>query len=316
MCIRDRTKDVRVVGPRGLRRSTDGGQTFSAVAAKAVGRAALTDVNAAPGGAIFVWGTTTGARSLDHGRTWTALAKPGANASARRLRIAEIAFSSSSTGLLRDSRGQIWRTTSAGRSWSVLRAVGTERIQGMATSSNRAAYLVTDTFGAGGRGGYLLRTTDAGATWQPQFVVSSPIQTDGIAAPPGGTDYLLGGDAGLLFSTTGGSAGARSTLSLSTRSRALRKASTITVTGRLSPAVGGEQVTVSELAAGATRWAHQTVQVASNGAFVSSWRVARGTTSLVAQWAGNFASGGTGSKVLTVTVGPAKRKPHKPTRRH
>jgi photosystem II stability/assembly factor-like uncharacterized protein len=305
---------VLVVGPRGLRRSTDAGQTFSAVSARAVARAQLSDVNAARGGAIFVWSATTVARSLDQGRTWAALVKPGANARARRrLRIAQVAFSSSAAGLLRDSHGQIWRTTNAGRSWSVLRGVGTERIQGMATSSAAGAYLVTDMFGVGGRGGYLLRTNDGGATWQPQFVVSTPIVSDGIAAQPGGTDYLLGGESGLLFSTTGGSAGARSTLALSTRSRSPRKAGSINVTGRLAPAAGGEQVTVSELPPGATVWAHKVVQVASNGSFVSGWRLRKGTTTFVAQWVGNFASAGTGSKVLAVTVGAA-RKP-KPRRR-
>ena len=67
----------------------------------------------------------------------------------------------------------------------------------------------------------------------------------GIAAAPGGTDYLLGGESSLLFTTTRGAAGKASTLTATTKSKKLKKAANITVTGRLSPASGGERVTVS-----------------------------------------------------------------------
>jgi photosystem II stability/assembly factor-like uncharacterized protein len=298
---------VLVVGPRGVRRSIDGGTTFAAVRSRAVVRARLSGATAATGGALFAWGATTLARSLDAGRSWTLLAKPGGNArERRRLRIAQVAFSSSAAGLLRDTRGRVWRTTSAGRRWTVLRGVGTERILGMAVNSLRAGYLVTDAFGAGGSGGYLLRTVDGGATWQPQYVVEAQIPPPGIVATAGGTDYLLGGDAALLFSTSGGNAGARSTLALSTRARRLTRSRAITVSGRLDPPAGNEQVTVSELAPGATHWVHRTVQTAFDGTFVSSWRVRKGTTTFVAQWAGDFKSAGAGSKVLTVTVAAAR----------
>ena len=56
-------------------------------------------------------------------------------------------------------------------------------------------------------------------------------------------------------------------------------------------------------APGSWRWEHQTVKVAANGAYTTSWRVGRGTTSFVAQWAGDFRSAGDGSPVLTVRVG-------------
>jgi len=303
---------VLVVGPRGLRRSTDGGTTFAAVRSRVVARARLSGATAAHGGALLVWGSTTLARSLDLGAGWTAIAKPGASArERRRLRIAQVAFSSSVAGLLRDTRGRVWRTTNAGRTWTLLRGVGTERIFGMAVNSPRAGYLVTDAFGAGGSGGYLLRTDDGGATWQPQYVVASQIQPSGIVATAGGTDYLLGGDAALLFSTSGGNAGARSALALSTHSRRLTRSRTITVSGRLAPAAGNEQVTVSELAPGAARWVHHTVQTAFDGTFVSSWRVRTGTTSFVAQWAGDFKSAGAGSKLLAVTVAAARPKGRK-----
>ena len=153
-----------------------------------------------------------------------------------------------------------------------------------------------------GPSGFLLRTTDAGATWHPQFVVAAPIPFDGVAAGRGSTDYLLGGEAGLLCSRRGGDAGRPSRLTLSARRRVSRPA-TIAVTGRLSPAAGKERVTVSALAPGSRRWLHQTVRTAANGAFTTSWRVSHGTTTFVAQWVGDFRSAGDGSAPPAVRVG-------------
>jgi hypothetical protein len=85
--------------------------------------------------------------------------------------------------------------------------------------------------------------------------------------------------------------------------RALRRPPTLPITGRLSPARGNELVTVSALPPGATRWQHQTVRTGATGAFTTSWRLRRGTTRLVAQWPGDFASTGDGSAVLSVRVG-------------
>jgi len=91
-------------------------------------------------------------------------------------------------------------------------------------------------------------------------------------------------------------------LTLNARGRVSRP-STIPVTGRLSPARGNERVTVSAVAPGSTRWTHQTVRTAANGAFTTSWRVRRGTTTFVAQWAGDFRSAGDGSAPMAVRVG-------------
>jgi photosystem II stability/assembly factor-like uncharacterized protein len=301
---------VLVAGPRGVRRSTDGGETFSPVSARAVAHASLNGLTAARGGATFAWGAATIALSTDRGATWRTIAKPGATAAARkrlRVRVAQVAFANAKAGLLGDTRGRVWRTVDGGRRWTLLRGVGTERISGMAVSSASTGYLVIPAFGAR-RGGYLLHTTDGGVTWQPQFVIDAQIHPFGIAAPGGGVDYLLGGDASLLSSTTGGSAGATSALTIATGTRRLAKARTITVTGRLRPAAGTAQVVVSALAPGATRWSHQTVSVASNGTFASSWRVTGGTTTFVAQWSGDFTSAGAGSLTLPVSVAPPKKR--------
>jgi photosystem II stability/assembly factor-like uncharacterized protein len=297
---------VLVVGPRGVRRSADAGETFEQVRARAVLRAPLTGATATRGGALFAWGPTALVRSLDDGRSWTALAKPGRTArERRRLRIVQVSFATARVGLLRDGFGQVWRTTNAGRGWTLLTGVGTTSVTGMAAGSARSAYLITDAT-SGRSGGYLLRTEDGGATWQPQRVVSAPIRPAGLATSAG-VDYLLAGDASLLFSTTGGVAGSPSELTIATKRRRLTRAGRITVTGRLRPA-GAGQVTVSERAPGATGWSHQTVPVASNGTFVTAWRVQRGTTTYVAQWDGDFQSAGAGSRAMTVTVRPRRHR--------
>jgi photosystem II stability/assembly factor-like uncharacterized protein len=291
---------VLVVGPRGIRRSLDAGQTFDQLRARAVLRAPLDHVRRAQaGGALFAWGPTTIARSSDGGRTWAAIPRPG-----RGVDVADLAFASARVGLLLDPAGEVWRTTNAGRRWALLTSVGTDQIAGLAVDSARTGTLILRRFGDAD-GGYLLRTDDAGVTWQPQFVVSEPIRPEGLAAGAGG-DYLLAGDSSLLFSTTGGVAGDPSELTLATKRRRLTRAGRITITGRLRPAGTRAQVVVSMLASGGG-WTHQTVPVASNGTFVTAWRIPRGTTTFVAQWTGDFASAGAGSRPLTVTVGAPRR---------
>ncbi|HEV7773493.1 MAG TPA: YCF48-related protein [Conexibacter sp.] len=306
---------VLVVGPRGIRRSVDAGETFDQVRARVVLRARLSNAVAAhAGGAIFAWGPTTVVRSSDRGRSWSGLGLPGRTTRERKsLRVAQVAFSSAKLGLLRDTLRRIWRTTNGGRGWTLLTSVGTQHIQGMAVGSARTATLVLDQFG-NRNGGYLLRSDDAGATWQPQFVVDAAIVPFGVVAGTG-ADYLLAGDASLLFSTTGGVAGDPSELTVTTKRRRLTKAGRITVTGRLQPAGGSAQVTVSAQLPGADAgWESQTVAVAANGTFATAWRVLRGTTTFVAQWTGDFKSAGAGSRPMTVTVAPQVRRAHH--RRH
>jgi len=301
-------RTVLAVGPRGMRRTADAGQTFDQVRSRAVVSAQLSGAAAAQtGGALFAWGPTTIARSVDGGASWTALPKPGATARARRaLRVGQVAFATAQVGLLYDSHSRVWRTADGGRHWTLLTSVGTQDVVGVAVESARSATLVSDAFDHV-LGGYLLHTSDAGATWQPQLVTSAQIQYDGLAAG-GGVDYLLADDADLLFSATGGVTGTPSTLALTTRRRHLGKATSIDVAGRLAPASGGERVLVSALAPGRTQWTHRAVTVAANGTFTTSWTVRRGTTTFVAQWTGDVAAAGAGSRPLAVTVVPARAK--------
>jgi len=289
------TSIVILAGPVGLRRSTDGGDTFSSVTDRDVVKARLTTIDRA-GSALFASGRRDLLRSTDRGKTWTALHKPG--------RLARVDFVDAKIGYFLDTGGALWKTTNAGKKWTRLFGVGTERAYGMAFSSKSRGYLVIDTFGdTAQRAGFLLRTSDGGATWHPQFVVSTPILGAGIAATSSGTDYLLGGQSSLLFTTSGGDAGKSSTLTATTKKTKLGKPSGITVTGRLTPAASNRLVTVSYLPPGSSRWQHRTAKTASNGAYTTSWRVRKGTNRFVAQWAGDFRARGNGSGVLTVKVG-------------
>jgi photosystem II stability/assembly factor-like uncharacterized protein len=289
------TTTVILVGPTGMRRSTDSGESFSTVTDRDVVKAKLVAIDRA-GSALFTYGRRDLLRSTDKGKTWTPIHKPG--------RVTLVDFLDAKTGYFEQEGGALWKTTNTGKKWTRLFGVGTEREYGMAFSSKSKGYLVISSFGdVNQRGGFLLHTTDGGSTWHPQFVVSTPILGGGIAATSSGTDYLLGGQSSLLFTTTSGEAGRTSKLSVTTKKTKLKKAAGITVTGRLSPAGSNRLVTVSYLPPGSSHWRSQTAKTASNGSYTTSWRVQKGTNRFVAQWAGDFSAKGDGSGVLTVKVG-------------
>lgn len=307
---------VMVIGPTGVRRSTDSGGSFDTVRGDAVVRTPLSDVDRAGSSAIVAWGPQDVILSADRGKTWRAVTKPGKYKTVKvkgkkkkvnRLGVRKVDFIDAKTGFLLDSSGRLWRTTNGGKKWSELAGVGTDGARGMSFSSARSGYLVVSTFGdVRTPTGFLLRTDDGGATWHPQFVESQVIPDGGVAG--GGTDYLLGGQQALLSSTTGGDSGPASTLTIKAPKSTYSKPAHIVVTGKLSPASGNERVTVSYRRPGATRWTSQTVTASANGSFTSSWNVVKGANQFVAQWQGNFRSRGDGSKVLTVTVKKGKKK--------
>jgi hypothetical protein len=252
---------------------------------------------------------------VDNGKTWTTVLKPGKYKKVKgkkkrvnRLSIRSVDFVDASHGFLLDGVGRLWRTSNGGKAWTELPGIGTTTARGMSFSSAQRGYLVIPGFGDVRQAtGFLLRTDDGGATWHPQFVESDLIAENGIAAS-GGTDYLLGGQQALLYSNSGGDAGASSELTAVAPKTRYTKPTHITVTGRLSPASGNERITVSFRAPGASVWRSQTVTASSNGTYTSSWNLKKGDNVFVAQWQGNFRSHGDGSKVLVVHVGKKKGK--------
>lgn len=304
---------VLTAGAGGIRRSTDRGDEFTSSDAKALRGTHLDQLDAAGGKVVVAFGTRDLVRSTDAGATWTTVRKPGPYRKLKsgKLRndtsLTEVDFASASTGWAITTTGRLFRTTNGGRSWSEQPGTGVSvRASSLAMVSASTGFLTLPEFGDVGRAGFVLRTTNGGATWHPQLVAQAPIGFGGVAVG-GGTAYALAGD-GLLATDTGGDAGAPSKLRLSTANAKVKKAGSVTITGRLSPAQGGERVTVSFRPAGSTRWLAQTVRTGATGSFTASVRATAGENVVVAQWAGDFRSAGDGSRPLVVTVAKKKEK--------
>ncbi len=302
---------VMVVGPRGVRVSTNTGVDFTSDAA--INLVPLTDVDAA-GGAVVVYGPQLILESTNGGRSFISIHKPGkyhkfGKLMVNRLPVERVDFISSKVGFLLDGDGRVWSTHNQGKSWTELTATGTEDALGMAWSDSTHGYLTLDHFGAATAAtkGFVLRTSDGGRTWHPQFVVADNIQEHGLAAG-GSSDFILSQHSNLLYTTTGGDRGKPSTLTIKPSVSHLSKPETMTVSGTLSPASGFEQVVVSERPAGSTGWISHTAKVDSNGKFTTSWSTLRkGANLFVAQWQGDFRSDGAGTKTVVVSVVPKKK---------
>jgi hypothetical protein len=110
---------------------------------------------------------------------------------------------------------------------------------------------------------------------------------------------MLAGTSNLYATDVGGDVGASSRLTISVRPRHLRRAGSVTVSGRLSPADGGEEIVVSRLSGG--RSAHRMATAASNGTFVTRWRIGSDSV-FVAQVLGDADHRGAGTRALAVHV--------------
>jgi hypothetical protein len=152
----------------------------------------------------------------------------------------------------------------------------------------------------GDRGsGYVLRTSNGGKTFAPQLVSKELVTPGGLLATGGSAAIALAEPASVFFTTTGGGAGQIPKLTLKADRTRIRRTTTVKVTGRLSPAEGGEQMIVASRAARGGLWRTQTVRVAANGSFTTQWRISS-TTVFVAQWDGDDQRTGVGSTVMTV----------------
>jgi photosystem II stability/assembly factor-like uncharacterized protein len=282
---------VLLIGPRGVRRSADGGNTFSA-ARGAIRRAALQRADVARG-AAFAYGRRVLYVSTNGGAAWSKLKLP------TRAGLQTVDFVTGKRGFMLDGRGKVWTTANRGKHWTQLIATGTLSGYDMAFTAPGRGYLTVNSFGIQ-RGGFLLKTSDGGQSWHPQLVSEHALRRGGIATTAGLTDFAMDTAGGLFSTTTGGDQGAASVLKLSGPKKGVKRGKTIRVAGKLSPASGGEQVVVSARAS-KHGWVHKVVQVASNGTFTTVWKVSRFTI-FVAQWAGDADHQGAGSKVLQVNV--------------
>lgn len=285
-----------LVGFRGLTRSTDGGETFRQVADPDVRGALLTAADRA-GNAVVVFGARRAAVSLDGGAAWTRIALP------RKRLVRDLDFVTARTGFVLDTRGRLWRTSNGGRKWVELSSLGTNAAYSLEFVNASTGYVAIPAFGLLRNRGLVLRTADSGRSWHPQLVGKVPVSS---IRSGGATDYaLLGAEANLIATTTRGDVGATSRLSLSARPRSLKKSGRITVSGKLTPADGGEEILVARFSGG--RWSVQTAVAASNGAFTTRWRMTR-DAHFVAQVLGDADHVGAGTPAFKVSVRPPKKR--------
>jgi photosystem II stability/assembly factor-like uncharacterized protein len=299
-----------LVGPTGLRRSTDAGATFASVAGSVVighrrHRAIRRSLSAFPlfagaqlaGSAVIAWGDEA-IESLDGGVSWKLIPRPLANGN-----VEAISFLTPSTGY-EISRQRLFFTRNSGRTWSEVSSLATQALGGegmLSFSSVQDGYALTR---VSANANTLLRTTDGGRSWTPELL---PRRLESVLAA-GAVDYAAA--QGALFATTdGGRSTGSSTVTLGifgsrrlSRARLKKARGRVKLTGRLAPAQGGELVRVAYRTVGRAVWHSQNARVASNGAFALTVSGVSASTDFVAQWNGEGPVGGAGSPAVVLTV--------------
>lgn len=275
----------------GISLSRDGGETFTRATGK-IARESPEAADLAPG-AVFVWGHAFRHSSLfvstDRGDHWKPVAKP------KRRGILDVDFVGRNLGYVLDVSGNLWKTTNGGHDWKSLPGVGSPGFA-IEFSSPLDGYVAVQGYFGSSQYGVVLRTTDGGRSWHPQLVSSFAIAT---LESGGSVDYALAGSNALYATAVGGDVGSASTLTISAKPRSLRRKGHVLVSGRLTPADGGEEIVVSKLENG--RWTHRLATAASNGTFDTRWPVRRNAV-FVAQVLGDADHRGAGTKPLTVKV--------------
>lgn len=289
-----------LVGPVGLRRSTNGGDSFFAVTSRGTARAGFGDIGHV-GRFLFTWGSNAIAVSPNGGVGWRRVRRP-----LTRDDIERVDFVSSTSGYVLYTSGRMFVTRNRGRSWREIVSTGTEGGYDMDFSDLAHGYLAVEEFGDDASG-YVLQTDDGGATWEPQLVDSEAVRVRGLASASATTGFALTEGNHLFGTASSGSTGEASQLTLSTRTPRIRRPGVVRIDGRLRPAEGGEPVVVSLRERGETGWIFVTVTAATNGTFTVFAPVER-PARVVAQWAGDDDRRGDGSAVLRIGVDrPARR---------
>jgi photosystem II stability/assembly factor-like uncharacterized protein len=299
------TSTVLLFGPRSVRRSQDGGNSFDPVGGKLATKAGVNDYDRTSGGVLFAYGEDGVIVSSDQGATWKAVKGP-----VKRPHYQKVDFVSETAGFALTTDGRVWRTANAGRKWAQL-SPGTSRAYDIAFSSATDGFLSIRSFGRATKdAGWVLHTSDGGASWRPQLLDDRPLATRGLATPVAGTAFALAGASDLLYTNGGGDRGADTTLTIAAQPRSVgRKPRTVKLTGKLTPAAAGATVVLSSRRQSSSVWrVIATPRVSSAGTFTSSVRV-RSTAEVVAQWYGDAAHNGDGSPVLVIPRKiPARRQ--------
>lgn len=301
---------VLLLGPTGLRRSTNAAASFAGVGGtvvvghrhrrpvrRPVSSLGLFGGAELAGGAIVAWGDDS-YESTDGGAQWTLIPLPLKGAT-----VEGASFLNASTGY-EVSRQRLFFTSDTGRRWREIGSVGGVVLPGpgqISFSSVQDGYVIAAWDG----GRWLMRTDDGGRTWTPEWL---PRRVVSVTA--GGAEDYASADGGLFRTTDGGLSSTGSTVSLSLSgpakltARALRREhGRIALHGRLAPAAGGEQIVIAYRGAGRSAWQRRTATVSSTGAFTVTIAGIAATTTFVAQWSGEGAEAGAGSPAVTLMVG-------------
>ena len=294
---------ILLIGPRGIRRSTDGGESFSAITGELVNKAILFRASAS-GKKVVAGGSNILLGSTNSGKTWKKLARPS------KTGLADGALIGKTLWVL-DVAGRVWKTTDDGKKWTELLGVGGSHGLALSFSTTKTGNVMLAGFGRS-PGGYVLHTSDSGKTWRPQLV--SPTSLISSIAGPGLNGYALASplpapsgapasssttQAPILATGSGGDVGKSSKLTITTKTKSFHKPLAVRFSGKLTDARGGETAVVSFRSKGSSSWRTVSVTVAANGTFTIT-RQLEATTYVVAQWAGDGVRDGDGSEVLTV----------------
>jgi photosystem II stability/assembly factor-like uncharacterized protein len=294
---------VLLVLPTGLAHSTDGGSSFDPIASKAVRKAHFQDVDQTTGGLVF-YGPKALVTSDAAGTKFTALKRPDKGS-----QIVKADFITRQAGYVLAGDGRLWVTNNGGKRWSELRATGTSGIYDMAWGDAHSGWLAIRDFGGDAQSGYLLRTSDGGRSWRPQLVAPSPIHVRGLVATAGTTAFALADGNQLFYTSAGGDQGQASALTLSSNRKTVgRKGGTVTLAGKLAPAVAGADVFVKVRGANGGHWTTYLPRPTSGGGtFTLKIKVKRPVI-IEAQWLGDADHNGDGSNLISVGQTKPKKK--------
>jgi photosystem II stability/assembly factor-like uncharacterized protein len=309
-----------LIGPRGIRRSTDGGQIVRSVGGRVRvrrGRGPLVSSLRLAGGTrsragILASGPSGTVVSTDAGRIWRRVALPVAPR-----KLLSVSLVSSTRLWALSSAGRLYETTDGGRRWRTDDAIGTIGEPVAVSFASPQVGLVA--LGAGHLGlpgafgdTSVLSTRDGGRTWEPQIVAGSlGLMVSSTPSAEYAVGFYGNGEnrLGFFATTDGGASPVRSTLRISTAHRdltrsALRRAGdSLLVRGRLSPVLSANEVIAVSYRSGPAGWDRPLdVRVATDGRFVVRLHRIRASTEVVAQALGDGRHGGAGTPVLHVAV--------------
>jgi hypothetical protein len=140
----------------------------------------------------------------------------------------------------------------------------------------------------------VLATVDGGKSFAPQLIDSNTVS--GLAAG-GATDFALTDGQNLFLTSSNGTQGQTSSLTLSASPKTIKKTTNVTLTATLQPCNGNEQILISGPGTGSDG----SIQSIASNCTVQLQVKVKNTSSYVAQWAGEAGINGDGSKVIQVT---------------